>query len=94
MIFTNTTDSENGYSVYGSYDFPGSDFGLYARYDNVKPKKDTNSALKDTYYNGGFAWRASKNVTWAFGFKSDEQKDDVAIDLKTQEFGAWAQIKY
>jgi hypothetical protein len=97
LIFSNTTDSEDGYSVYGSYDFPGTDFGLYARYDTVKPKKDTESGLKDTYYNGGFAWKANKNVTWAFGFKSDQLKDDstvTPVDTKVQEFGVWAQIKY
>lgn len=97
LIFNNTTDSENGLSVYGSYDFPGTDFGLYARYDSVKPKKDVQSGLKDTYYNGGFAWKANKNITWAFGFKSDQLKDDsvlTPVDLKTQEIGVWAQIKY
>ena len=97
LIFSNTTDTEDGYSVYGSYDFPGTDFGLYARYDTVKPKKDTESGLKDTYYNGGFAWKANKNVTWAFGFKSDQLKDDSVlthVDNKVQEFGVWAQIKY
>ena len=98
IIFNNTTDSEDGYSVYGSYDFPGTDFGVYARYDSVKPKKDTEASLKDTYYNGGFAWHADKNVTWAFGFKSDELKDDsvspASPDTKVQEFGVWLQAKY
>jgi len=97
LIFSNTTDSENGYSVYGSYDLPGTDYGFYARYDSVKPKKDTETGLKDTYINGGFAWRANKNLTWAFGFKSDQLKDDsvtTPVDLKTQEIGVWAQIKY
>jgi hypothetical protein len=97
LIFSNTTDSEDGYSVYGSYDFPETAFGIYVRYDSVKPKKDAESGLKDTYYNGGFAWHANKNVTWAFGFKSDEQKDDsttTPVDLKTQEVGVWLQAKY
>jgi len=95
FIFNNTTDSEDGYSVYGSYDFPETAFGVYVRYDNVKPKKDVESNLKDTYYNGGFAWHADKNITWAFGFKSDELKDDTAgVDLKTQEVGVWLQAKY
>ncbi|HEY4126573.1 MAG TPA: carbohydrate porin [Gammaproteobacteria bacterium] len=98
FIFNNTTDSEDGYSVYGSYDFPDTAFGIYARYDSVKPKKDTESSLKDTYYNGGVEWHANKNITWAFGFKSDELKDDsvspASPDLKTQEVGVWLQAKY
>lgn len=95
LIFNNTTDSEDGYSVYGSYDFPETAFGLYVRYDSVKPKKDTESNLKDTYYNGGIAWRADKNITWAFGFKSDDLKDDTLnTELKTQEVGVWLQAKY
>lgn len=95
FIFNNTTDSEDGYSVYGSYDFPETAFGLYARYDSVKPKKDTESNLKDTYYNGGVQWHANKNLTWAFGFKSDDLKDDTLnTELKTQEVGVWLQAKY
>lgn len=97
LIWSTKTDSEDGESVYGSYDFPGTDFGLYARYDNVKPSKDLEPGLKDTYINGGFAWKANKNVTWAVGFKSDQLKDDSAVtpvDKKTQEIGVWAQIKY
>ena len=100
LIFTpsNKTDSEDGYSVYGSFDFADTAFGIYARYDSVKPKKDIESALKDTYYNAGIEWHANKNVTWAFGFKSDEQKDDskspAPVDLKTQEVGVWLQAKY
>ena len=81
--------------MYGSYDFAGTDFGLYARYDSVKPKKDTESNLKDTYYNGGVQWHANKNLTWAFGFKSDDLKDDTLnTELKTQEVGVWLQAKY
>lgn len=100
LIFaaSSTTDSEDGYSVYGSYDFPDTAFGIYARYDSVKPKKDTESSLKDTYYNGGIAWHANKNITWAFGFKSDELKDDSVSpanpDNKVQEVGVWLQAKY
>ncbi len=98
LIFASKTDSEDGYSVYGSYDFPDTAFGIYARYDSVKPKKDTESSLKDTYYNGGFAWHANKNITWAFGFKSDELKDDsvspAPVDTKVQEVGVWLQAKY
>ena len=100
LIFTSSTgtDSENGYSVYGSYDFPETAFGLYARYDSVKPSKDVKPSLKDTYYNAGVEWHADKNVTWAFGFKSDELKDDsvspASPDTKVQEFGVWLQAKY
>jgi hypothetical protein len=98
FIFNNTTDSEDGYSVYGSYDIPDTAFGVYARYDSVKPKKDVESSLKDTYYNAGFAWHANKNITWAFGIKSDDLKDDstspATVDLKTQEVGVWLQAKY
>lgn len=97
LIFSNSTDSEDGYSVYGSYDFPGTDYGFYVRYDSVKPKKDAESGLKDIYYNAGFAWKANKSVTWAVGFKNDQLKDDsvlTPVDTTTREIGVWAQIKY
>lgn len=94
LIFNNTEDKADGYSVYGSYDFPGSDWGVFGRYDSVKPKKDTDSTLEDKYYNAGVSLRTNKNITWAFVYKSDKLSDDTSIDVKTNEIGVWAQIKF
>ena len=94
LIFTNTTDKADGYSVYGSYDFPGTQFGVFGRYDNVKPSKDVDTSLQDKYYNAGLAIKSNANITWAFAYKSEKLTDSAGLDLKDSEFGVWAQIKY
>ncbi len=96
LIFTNTEDKADGYSLYGSYDFPGTDWSLFGRYDNVKPKKDTDNSLEDKYYNAGVAVKTNKNITWAFAYKSEKLSDSAVapIDVKADEFGVWAQIKF
>lgn len=97
-IFSNTTDSENGYSLFGSYDLT-SDYSIFARYDNIKPSKDQDSTMEDKYYNAGFAWKSNANITWALGYKSEKLTDNLARgssnnDIKTSEVGLWAQVKY
>ena len=96
---TGTTTKSDGYSVFASYDIPSTDYSVFGRYDDVKPTKDTFSTQEDKYYNAGFAWKTGKNITWALAYKSDKVTDNLKLgntsdDLKTQEFGLWAQIKY
>ncbi|HEX2668241.1 MAG TPA: carbohydrate porin [Gammaproteobacteria bacterium] len=94
LIFTNTEDKADGYSVFASYDFPDTQWGVFGRYDNVKPRKDTNSSLQDKYYNVGVSLKSNKNITWAFAWKNEKLTDDATTDLKFDEFGVWAQIKF
>lgn len=94
-----TTTKSDGTSVYASYDFPGTAYSVFGRYDDIKPTKDTDSSQEDKYYNAGFAWKSNSNITWALVYKSDKLTDNLKLkntsdDLKTQEFGIWAQIKY
>ena len=88
------TNKSDGTSVYASYQFPDTDYGIFGRYDNLKLKKDTDSSLEDKYYNAGFSWKSNKNITWALAYKSDKVSDDAGTDVKTDEFGIWAQIVY
>jgi hypothetical protein len=96
LIFNNTEDKADGYSVFASYDFPGSDWSVFGRMDNVKPHKDTDNSLEDKYYNVGVAVKSNKNITWAFAYKSEKLSDSAVtpIDIKADEFGVWAQIKF
>ena len=94
-----TTTKSDGTSVFASYDFPSTPYSVFARFDNEKPLKDTDSSQKDQYFNAGFAWKSNANITWALAYKSDKVTDNLKLknttdDLKTQEFGIWAQIKY
>ncbi|MFI4967482.1 MAG: carbohydrate porin [Gammaproteobacteria bacterium] len=93
------TDDSSGASLFASYDFPGTPYSVFGRYDDVKPLKDTDPSQEDKYYNAGFAWKSSPNITWALAYKSDKVTDNQKLGntmdaLKTQEFGIWAQIKY
>ena len=93
------TTKSDGTSVFASFDIPSTDYSVFGRFDTVKPTKDTDSTQKDQYYNVGFAWKSNKNITWALAYKSDKVTDNLKHkvddnDLKTQEVGIWAQIKY
>ena len=98
------TNKSDGTSVFASYDFATTPYSVFARYDDVKPTKDTDPSQEDKYYNVGFAWKTNPNITWALAYKSEKLTDNLKLgnatvgntsdDLKTQEFGIWAQIKY
>jgi len=104
VLNAGTTTKSDGTSVFASYDFPGTSYSIFGRADTLKPTKDTDPSQKDQYYNVGFAWKTNPNITWALVYKSDKLTDNLKIgtaavgntsdDLKTQEFGIWAQIKY
>lgn len=86
------TDKADGYSLYGDYTFaPG--MAVFARYDSAKPNKDSNPALKDTYYNAGVSFQANKQITWAVAYKSDKLADNTN-EIKDNEIGVWAQIAF
>jgi len=96
---TTPTTKSSGTSLFGSYAFPDTAFSVFARYDEVKPTKDTDASQEDKYYNLGVAWRSSANLTWALAYKNDKLTDNLKLgfttdSLKTQEFGVWAQVKF
>jgi len=93
------TTKSSGTSLFGSFDFPDTAFSVFARYDDVKPTKDTDASQEDKYYNAGVAWKSSANLTWALAYKNDKVTDNLKLNnttdsLKTQEFGVWAQVKF
>jgi hypothetical protein len=99
VLNTGATNKSDGLSLFGSYDFPGTAFSVFARHDTVKPAKDTDPSQKDDYTNLGVAWRYSANLTWALAYKDDKLTDNLGYkldsdQLKTQEIGIWAQVKF
>ncbi|MGH8113640.1 MAG: porin [Rhodanobacteraceae bacterium] len=91
-VATPLTDSANGYSLWGSYDFgPAS---IFARYDNANSSKQLDPSLKDTYYNAGVSFPLTKGVDLALAYKHESLRDDRSVNLKTNEVGAWAQVKF
>ncbi|HEY1773349.1 MAG TPA: hypothetical protein VGH91_09180 [Gammaproteobacteria bacterium] len=98
LIFSDSTDTEAGYSLFGSYDLT-QDYSVFARYDRYKPSEDTDSFREERYGNTGFAWKANANLTWALVYKYDRITDNLKLtndgdSLMTQEVGIWAQVKF
>jgi len=91
-VLTPATDSADGWSLWSSYDFgPASVFG---RYDRVKPSKDLDPSLKDTYYNLGVAFPVTDGVRVAVAYKNERLKNDSTTDTRTRELGAWGEVKF
>jgi len=91
-VNTTATDSADGWSLWGSYDFTAA--SIFARYDSLKPSKDLDPSLKDTYYNLGVAFPIVKGVRVAVAYKDEHLKDDGSTDTKTREVGAWGEVKW
>ena len=72
IVTSNTakTDSSLGVSGWASYAFDP--ITILGRYDYFKPHKDTNSALKEQYFNLGLDYKAGKPVDIALVFKHDQ----------------------
>ena len=85
-------DSAEGYSLWGSYDFGST--SLFARYDRVKPSKDLDPDLKDTYYNFGVAFPITKGMRWAIAYKNERLRNGTGVDLESREVGAWGEVKW
>jgi hypothetical protein len=98
LIFSKTTDTQRGYSLFASYDLTER-YSLFARYDDYRPNADTDPLKVEKYYDAGFAWRSSPNLTWALVYKDDRTADNLKLgkdvdSLDSQQLGIWAQIKY
>lgn len=70
-VTTAASDSADGYSVFGAYAF-NDKLGAFARYDWVKPNKDTAPAKKDNYFNVGLTYSPAKIVDLSLVYKRDQ----------------------
>jgi len=91
-LTTPATDTASGYSLWGSYDFTRA--SVFARSDQVKPTKDLDPALKDTYCTAGAALPVPKGVQVAIACKDDQLRSNTAVDVHTREIGAWTEVKF
>ncbi len=91
-VLTPATDFADGWSLWSSYDFGRA--SIFGRYDRVKPSKDLDPNLKDTYYNLGVAFPLTKGLRVAIAYKNERLRDDSKTDTKTRELGAWGEIKF
>jgi hypothetical protein len=103
QVTSATKDKADGYSVWGSFDF-SQKYGIFARADNANLSKDINPALKDKYYNAGFAIHARKNVDFSLVYKHEDVDNgswNTANGViggkntgKYDEFGIWCLVNF
>lgn len=91
-VATPVADTASGWSLWGSYDFARA--SVFARYDNVKPSKDIDPSLKDTYWNAGVAFPITKGVKVAVAYKDERLRNHTNVDIHTREIGAWGEVKF
>jgi outer membrane murein-binding lipoprotein Lpp len=69
-VASTTTDKADGYSGFASYQFVP-EWGVFGRYDWVRPKNTFDTAFKDNYYNVGISYSPTKIVDFALVYKHE-----------------------
>lgn len=71
IINSAASDKADGYSGWAAFNINPM-WSVFARYDQVKPNKDTLPNKKDTYYNAGVSVKPRKNIDIAFAYKHEK----------------------
>jgi hypothetical protein len=88
QVTSSQTDKSNGYNAWGAYSFT-EQFAAFARYDQVKPRKDLSPDLRNTYFNIGLAYKPRRNIDVALVYKQDKFNDIPAgVSVSTQNYAA------
>lgn len=103
QVTTPVSDAAEGWSLFGNIN-PIPDISVFARYDWVKPHKDTQPDLKDHYVNAGIQYTAFKNVDLALVYKHDRADNGLIStsngtiggvkDGTYDEFGIWGMFQF
>ncbi len=92
-VLTTAHDKADGYSLWGSIGLADTGTTAFARYDRIKPNKDTNPSLRDRYFNVGVEWPVYKGIKWSAVYKNEDLKD-LHNDTKTDEFGVFGEVSF
>ncbi len=97
---TNTSD---GYSIFGSYNFT-KQIAVFGRYDWVKPQKDTAPSFVDHYFNVGVSYSPIKPLDLALVYKREAVDDGLfsssngvvggLVHGTYDEIGLFSQVKF
>jgi hypothetical protein len=91
-----------GWDVWGWYDVPGTDFGLFGRYENQENKANFLAAgtlykEKVQHYVAAAAYRPTKGVTLALALDNTEVKDFGGLSghtVKDARYGLYTQVAF
>jgi hypothetical protein len=97
-------DDSQGWEVFGNVNITPQ-IALFGRYDWVKPRHNTNPALKNDYYNIGISYEPVKIVDFALVYKheaidngafSSQNFATTALNGKAtyNEVGLWGQFRW
>lgn len=96
-------DKAEGYGGFASYEFIPN-WKVFGRYDYVQPNRDSNSALKDRYFNVGISYSPWKLVDFALVYKHENaNKGFISTSNGTQggtdsgnynEVGLWGNFQW
>jgi len=105
-VTTAISDKAEGVGGFASYHFTPK-WGVLARYDWVKPNKDTNSDLVDHYYNVGVEYTPIEMVDFALVYKHDHASNGslstsngtvggltTASNGTYEEIGVWGRFRW
>jgi hypothetical protein len=88
-----TTDKADGTSVWGSVSFTNMVAG-FARYEDVKPNKTTNTFAENKYTTLGVSFTPRKNIDLAVAYKQTKADASATSSTKTNEIGVWSQVNF
>lgn len=88
----NAEDRADGYSLWAAYEVT-KPLTLFARFDHVRPSRDVDPSLRDTYFNVGAQYTVRKGIDIALVYKHDKLRDSVH-KLTNNEIGLFSQIAF
>lgn len=97
-------DRSDAWEIFGNVDLTPK-IAIFGRYDWVRPKQTTLSALENTYYNIGISYEPVKIVDFALAYKHDEIDHGMFADQNFataagngkgtyDEVGLWGQFRW
>jgi hypothetical protein len=96
--FTGSTssDSGDGYSVFGKAKLGDEPYWLFGRWDSDKTSKKLHPNMKENYFNVGCEYVAIKGVNLALVYKYDkiDNPASASAQAKYNEIGMFAQVAF
>lgn len=88
----NQSDRADGYSLWASYEVMRP-VTAFARFDRVRPSRNVDPALTDTYFDVGVQYEVRKGIVAALVYKHDRMRGSVDT-LINDEIGLFSEISF
>ncbi|TAM11264.1 MAG: hypothetical protein EPN72_04110 [Nevskiaceae bacterium] len=88
----NQSDRADGYSLWASYEIM-KPITAFARFDKVRPSRNVDPSLTDTYFNVGAQYEIRKGIVASLVYKHDRVRNSKD-SLINNEIGLFSEIKF